>query len=216
MPNWVYSNLTVIGDEAEVDRFVEQVGKPYEVRYQNWETKEQERRMTESGGLSFWNIKSPDESILDDYWSTADHTAGPNNWYAWNIENWGTKWDAGEVDTERHGADHFQVRFHTAWSPPYPVIEEASRQYPTLTFTLEWEEEQGFGAEIQINDGVLEELRSWEIPDCHADYEERDNPEGCVCACEGDQNYWFDDCPGKITTEQAVAMLEDISDTLMV
>jgi hypothetical protein len=216
MPNWVYSNLTVIGDEAEVDRFVEQVGKSYEVRYQNWETKQEVREVRENNGFSFWNIIAPEAEILDEYWGVADHTAGPNNWYPWNNEHWGTKWDAGEVGIERHSDDHLQVRFHTAWSPPYPVIEEASRQYPTLTFTLEWEEEQGFGAEVEVKDGEFTELRSWEIPECHKDFEERDNPDGCVCAYEDDQNYWFDDCPGKVTTEQAVAMLEDISDTLMV
>ena len=217
MPNWVYSSLSVNGEPAEIDRFVEQVAKPYETRYYNWETKEHERRMTESGGLSFWNIKSPDESILDEYWSTADSTAGPNNWYAWNIENWGTKWDAAEVDTERIAPRHFLTRFHTAWSPPYPVIEEASRQYPTLNFTLEWEEEQGFGAEVEVNNGAFVEVRSWDIPDSHADYDERGNPDGCPCSYEEDTTYWYDDCPGKVATgsvEKAIQMFEEASNRL--
>jgi hypothetical protein len=212
MPNWVYNNLTVIGDEAEVDRFVEQVGKPYEVRYRDFRAPadaEPTVEMRDNNGFAFWNIKAPEADILDEYWGVADGKAPANNWYSWNNANWGTKWEAGETDTERHGADHFQVRFHTAWSPPYPVIEEASVQFPTLHFTLEWEEEQGFGAETDFTNGVVEELRSWDIPQSHTDYEERDNPDGCVCAYEDDQNYWFDDCPGKrASTELAVELAE--------
>ena len=209
MPNWVYSSLSVNGEPSEIDRFVEQVAKPYETRYYNWETKEHERRMTDKGGLSFWNIKSPDESILDEYWSTADGKAGPKNWYPWNIENWGTKWDAAEVDTERIAPRHFTVNFHTAWSPPYPVIEEASRQYPTLNFTLEWEEEQGFGAEVEATGGLLVEVRSWDIPSSHKDYEERDKE--CYCAIDSEE-YWFDDCPRPIKDE--TRKFEEVSATL--
>lgn len=214
MPNWVYSTLSVNGEPAEIDRFVEQVAKPYETRYHDLKTGEREQKMTEAGGLSFWNIKSPDESILDEYWGTADHTAGPNNWYSWNCENWGTKWDAAEVDTEREAPRDFLARFHTAWAPPYPVIEEASRQYPTLNFSLDWEEEQGFGAEVEVNDGVLVEVRSWDIPESHADYVERDNEDGCLCATGDGHEYWFDDCPGKrsvVSIEQAVQMFEEES-----
>jgi hypothetical protein len=212
MPNWVYNGLTVTGDSADINRFVEQVGQPYETRHYNWETKQNEPRMNENVGFSFWNIVAPDESIRDEYWATADHTAGPNNWYPWNNENWGTKWDAAEVHIERHADDHLQVSFQTAWSPPYPVVEQASVQFPMLTFTLEWEEEQGFGAEVEVKEGEFTELRSWDIPNSHADYAERDNEDGCPCSYDEDTTYWFEDCPGKVVSvEKAVQMFEEES-----
>lgn len=41
------------------------------------------------------------------------------NWYDWNLENWGTKWNA--YSTERDGNT---ITFNTAWASPTPVIEK--------------------------------------------------------------------------------------------
>ena len=51
---------------------------------------------------------------------------GFNNWYDWQVHNWGTKWDANvyhvnvdkheDTDTEMYDV---QICFETAWSPPY-------------------------------------------------------------------------------------------------
>lgn len=42
------------------------------------------------------------------------------NWYEWNIQNWGTKWDVNvnEGYFERIGDDILRLSFETAWSPP--------------------------------------------------------------------------------------------------
>jgi hypothetical protein len=40
------------------------------------------------------------------------------------------------------------IRFSTAWSPPTPIIEELSRRFPKVKFTLEYVDEGGgFDAE---------------------------------------------------------------------
>ncbi len=39
-----------------------------------------------------------------------------DRWYDWCISNWGTKWDAGEIDITREGSSLF-LSFDTAWSP---------------------------------------------------------------------------------------------------
>jgi len=192
MPNWVYNNLSVIGPKDEVDRFLEQAGRPYEVRYRDYGSDEQVTRTHESV-FSFWNFVRPEDDRLDDYFSTADGSAPADNWYAWNINHWGTKWDANDADAERLGDDHAVVRFSTAWSPPEPAILAASTQFPALTLTLEWEEEQGFGAETVYDNGTSEDVRSWDIPASHADHEERERD--CICSYEDDTEYWYDDCP---------------------
>jgi hypothetical protein len=50
---------------------------------------------------------------------------GHNNWYFWNIDNWGTKWDAdvyhieSNLLTEPNSSEvTIKVCFSTAWSPP--------------------------------------------------------------------------------------------------
>lgn len=51
-----------------------------------------------------------------------------DNWYSWNIQNWGTKWDVGgrEDQVERIDPNTVKFTFDSAWSPPV-------RSYETLT-----------------------------------------------------------------------------------
>jgi hypothetical protein len=68
-----------------------------------------------------------------------------------------------------------------------------------------------------MNNGVTVEIRAWDIPDSHADYAERDNPDGCPCSYEEDTTYWFDDCPGKaptVSVAEAIQMFEEASSRL--
>lgn len=65
---------------------------------------------------------------------------GAATWYDWCVQNWGTKWnnapDEPMVD-EKDGL----ICFLTAWSAPTPIIEELSRQYPDLTLSISWADE---------------------------------------------------------------------------
>ena len=225
MPNWVYNNLTVTGTRSELDAVAEQMNASYTRAYNATVFDEREGKLvlrhevvTEHDPVfSFWNIISPDPSIMDEY--SAVHRAegtrtgwlpdlltiagsplaevpdGPisNHWYDWNVRNWGTKWDAGDVSSERHADDHLTYNFSTAWSPPVEAITTLSKQHPTVSFTLESEEEQGWGVELEFRNGEQTVLREWDIPDSHAEHEEHDRP--CVCEFEDDQQYWYDDCP---------------------
>jgi len=44
------------------------------------------------------------------------------NWYAWNIDNWGTKWDVSPDDWDRNG-NAISMSFDSAWSPPVNLYE---------------------------------------------------------------------------------------------
>lgn len=67
----------------------------------------------------------------------ADNLArhGFEDWYAWRVHHWGTKWGCydGEV-TERF------ARFTTAWSPPIPAVQALAR-LTGLTLRLDYIEE---------------------------------------------------------------------------
>jgi len=217
MPNWVTNTLTVTGNKADLDKFVEQVGRTHTRQFSRYENVDGElRTITEdaewTGDFTFWNIHAPDASILDEYHGVADGKAGPNNWYAWNIDNWGTKWDASVSEVVHDGDNEWRVTFDTAWSPPYPVIAASAEQHPNLHFWLDWEEEQGFGAEVEFTaeEGATE-VRTWDIPASHADFVDRDNEDGCVCGYGEDEQYWFEDCPGK-NAEFEAARIEDAVD----
>lgn len=61
---------------------------------------------------------------------------GHDTWYEWCCENWGTKWNACEVE---FGEDYLE--FETAWSAPFPIIKMLSAKFPELTFRHEWADE---------------------------------------------------------------------------
>lgn len=46
----------------------------------------------------------------------------PLNWYSWNRENWGTKWNCYATSCGIGDDGKAFIQFDTAWSVPYPVI----------------------------------------------------------------------------------------------
>ena len=40
------------------------------------------------------------------------------NWYDWNVSNWGTKWDASVYDYHTDADGQLYISFDTAWGPP--------------------------------------------------------------------------------------------------
>ena len=203
MPNWVFNTLVVEGDDQlNISRLKKQVGAPFTRKYTDYksidgELKEVETETTFNNPVfAFWNIVKPEDMhayLHDEGTGIPDNPNDEkawfqsNNWYDWNVRNWGTKWDVASTDEEIYsetslideGIDDNQkyflvYRFDTAWSPPIPVIEKLSKQYPSLKITLDYEEETGWGGEIEFTDGqeiVLSEY-GWQCRECSAQLEE--------------------------------------------
>lgn len=45
------------------------------------------------------------------------------NWYGWNCDNWGTKWDVTPLDWDRSDDNTLTINFDSAWSPPTALYE---------------------------------------------------------------------------------------------
>jgi hypothetical protein len=57
------------------------------------------------------------------------------NWYSWNCENWGTKWEASVYDFERLDDYNIKINFDTAWGPPIALYEDLfSEGYDTTAY----------------------------------------------------------------------------------
>ena len=167
MPNWVYNSLTIEGDSALIADVKRLLNRPFVQNHDNWnsETREMEvKDFTYSNPVfAFHNIYNHRQAGVsdEDYIKQPDYSKSPldfsgNNWYDWNVTNWGTKWDVAVVDGEKYSdtelmeesATSLAYRFNTAWSPPLPAIVKLSEQYPTLNISLSYEEETG-GVEKQ-------------------------------------------------------------------
>jgi len=216
MPNWVSNSVRVTGDKKELQRFAEQAGRKHKERRMElgpngvewvWADTQVEEH------LSFWNFVQPDESILDEYWGAERQDLSleerlqhkTNHWYDWNIRNWGCKWDAKDVYFEDWDGE-LAYDFETPWSYPEDVLVAMVAQYPTLTFSIRFLEEQGWGGEALGMNGEFSITDEWDIPDTH---EERMLHIGyCHCeeANEYDIEYLYDDCPRKMELANATTV----------
>ncbi len=84
----------------------------------------------------------------------------PDNWYNWNINNWGTKWSAAEVWNDRADDDgkvdgHTSYNFDTAWSPAEPVVAALAEKFPTLRIAHRYcEAGMGYAGEVLYANGA--------------------------------------------------------------
>lgn len=79
---------------------------------------------------------------------------GYQDWYSWSVANWGTKWNAYSAHSTDDG-----IKFDTAWSTPFPVIQKLSEMFPNVEITLRFADED-FGhncGEIVFLAGEAEE-----------------------------------------------------------
>lgn len=75
---------------------------------------------------------------------------GATNWYDWRLENWGTKWDAFDVEEPIIEDDNIFLEFTTAWSAPREFFESMANKYKSLTFFVSYADE-----DLGVNCGEL-------------------------------------------------------------
>ena len=184
MPNWTYNGLTIEGNPEQVTNLVEQMNKPF-VDYieSNGDLAFGiKQRKYVNPIFSFRNIIAPTDleaykeqpvrSQLDvsdpNWWAdTLKQAETDMSWYAFNNREWGTKWDVAVAEDDEYPETYMEgpvdngdnkvvyYNFNTAWAPPVPAIEKLSAQYPNLLFTLSYEEETGWGGEMELLRGEV-------------------------------------------------------------
>ena len=92
------------------------------------------------------------------------------DWYAWRIANWGTKWDVGAGENEQYGLratvahDEANCSFDSAWAPPVGLYQELVLQGYRVIASY-YEPGMGFcGTWIDGNDNYIEYNNEEDIP----------------------------------------------------
>jgi hypothetical protein len=158
MPNWCKNRVLVIGDEtqrAEVSAFVygsdEQkfdfskiVPPPNTAAYSGTASSSDytcgcKSEYVGESPQGSWQING--KEVVGG--RCPEHDAicmmdSPDNWYNWNVEHWGTKWNAGD---EYVSDDNGVWGFDTAWSPAEPVIRALAERFPDITFIHDYVEQ---------------------------------------------------------------------------
>ena len=57
-----------------------------------------------------------------------------NNWYEWNCENWGTKWEVepNDVNIINRDDEKIELEFQTAWCPPIAFLKKLCLMYSKI------------------------------------------------------------------------------------
>ena len=193
MPNWCYNTLLIEAEPQVIAKIKAQLSAPYERKTQDlpsyeWTTE------TVQKDLSFWNIIRPSDDRLGEYYGTHGYANGEKqgdtewNWYNWNITNWGTKWDASESELVDESETSLQYRFDTPWGVAEGALIALSKQYPDIQFDLEFEEETGWGGEVEFTNGVSKVVSEF-AQKCYA----------CGTQWQHGEEYWdeYDDEEGQ-------------------
>lgn len=122
MPNWCSNALYVSGDADKVKSFFNNGVQDGLWKMSLYFPMPIELEVTTSPS------KEPNQDLIKRF--------GHDNWYDWRCENYGTKWDS---DSDNYGDDY--VYFETAWSPPLPWLQKVAKDYPELTFRIDYSEE---------------------------------------------------------------------------
>jgi hypothetical protein len=95
MPNWCNNYVTLTGPKEKIDELIVELKKSDE-RDETYE---------------ILNKLRP---------RPAEHE---EDWYGWNVQNWGTKWDVGIGSYEIVDENTVTLSFDSAWAPPIALYE---------------------------------------------------------------------------------------------
>lgn len=68
---------------------------------------------------------------------------GHTSWYEWSIANWGTKWNAYDIERRSDTV----IKFETAWSMPTQWLQKLVEKFPGERITIRWADED-FGDNV--------------------------------------------------------------------
>lgn len=181
MPNWVRSEIAISGDRAELDRFIELA------RNDNYYHQEEDPK---------------DRVTLFDFGKFMPRPAEEDdNWYDWNCENWGTKWNAKFVELDNDSEELIIYRFETAWNRISDQLwEDIKSKFPTLDFSFVAIEEGGFFWSRTEDNG---EIENYSFPSIEC-------PNLLEIAQEYRKTYedWDDDCLIRVVVEDLIEELQ--------
>lgn len=71
------------------------------------------------------------------YNSKSDNTSsdGLLDWYEWRVDNWGTKWNAYDINVNKN-EEELYYQFNTAWSHPLEWYKKVFKMFPELDINI--------------------------------------------------------------------------------
>jgi len=127
MPNWTYNNVQFIGKTEDNVKQLKELLKSddNDFDFNNIIPMPNELSDTVSGSENAkpdWQ-KKQSEKLKAKY--------GADNWYDWSNNNWGTKWNACDVNVEQN-KNVLNYTFDTAWDAPREIVRALEHMKETI------------------------------------------------------------------------------------
>lgn len=128
MPNWCFNQVRITGTKKYLEDFAKQV------KHKKTDLSFEKMIPTPPALLNQNGASAPMQALFQKPKNALD-----DDWYAWRVRNWGTKWDV-EFSLEQKKQNSLLYVGDSAWAPPLAGLERLSAMFPHLSFTCEYEE----------------------------------------------------------------------------
>jgi hypothetical protein len=119
MPNWSANTVKITAKEPNQIPYIKELLNNTDNLFNFIKPCPQQLYETIKG----WVADGDEQKKLEEDYKVNLEKYGYTNWYDFCCEEWGTKWDAKEVDIQEEGDDYVVLSFDTAWSPPIGIYE---------------------------------------------------------------------------------------------
>lgn len=119
MPNWCSNDLIIEGKPKDLSKIMKQL------------------EVTKSEATS-----DHGETIFSCHKVIPRPADKDNDWYEWNVANWGSKWNTNNPHLDNSDWENGVIRYYfdTAWSPIVPVIKALAKEHTKVLITYSYYE----------------------------------------------------------------------------
>jgi hypothetical protein len=176
MPNWCDLDVDIIGDKDTLEKIVSKgaegtfkIGSDWNKEIMNYEKFEEKPNTFSFDNFfptpNFIGIEEDKTKSIEQ--KSSEWAKGSDgvfdNWYDWNIGNWGTKWDLDqlggvsitEIRDVGNGKFSFGIGSSTAWSPALEFFRKLSEVYDVRIVYQYAEEGMAFFGRAEIEGGEI-------------------------------------------------------------
>lgn len=133
----------VLLEHNELPDYVLQEKKYWEKEQERLLAKTKSENINDEINAEYKETYSLDFNDIFKNYITCIKETGCVDWYTWNVDNWGCKWNASRARREGD-----VIYFETPWSPPFPIFKALAKQHPNVVLKIYIENECDYDTEV--------------------------------------------------------------------
>ena len=149
MPNWCHNRVEIYSDNPEDLKQIKSIFEAERPLHEiipepDWKTIPLTEEYLTHHGIKVGELgELPVPPDPDEKWGTPRFKStgrADERWYDWRIENWGIKWDIGDIDLQDEDPQQLIYTFETPWGPPEYICSALRKKFENLSITWFFDE----------------------------------------------------------------------------